>query len=88
MPWYVYIIESEKDGDYYKGLSEDYLKRLDEHNAGLSNFTSGKGPWKLKYVEELFSKREAIIRERKLKRQKRAYIEWLFKQSSNILKEK
>ena len=88
MPWYVYIIESEKDGDYYKGYTEDYVKRFEEHNAGLSSFTSTKRPWRIRYVEELSSKREALIRERQLKRQNRSYLEWLLEQPSNILNKK
>jgi putative endonuclease len=85
MPWYVYIIESEIDADYYKGISENYLKRLDEHNKGLSTFTSTKRPWKLRYVEMFLTKKEALIRERKLKKQNRGYLEWLFSQKFNIL---
>ena len=85
MSWYVYIIESEIDGDYYKGSTEDYLKRLEQHNNGLSKFTSVKRPWQLKYVEMLSTKKEALIREKQLKRQNRNYLEWLFSQKINIL---
>jgi len=42
--YYVYIIQSELLGDYYKGVSSDVERRLSEHNAGKSRFTSGKGP--------------------------------------------
>jgi len=73
MGWFVYIIQSEKDGTYYKGSSEDPLRRLVEHNSGMSRYTSGKLPWKLVYVEELGSKKEMLIRERKLKRGNAAY---------------
>ena len=52
------------DGTYYKGSSENYLKRLEEHNAGLSPYTSGKIPWELFYVEVHPDKRSALIRER------------------------
>jgi putative endonuclease len=37
---YVYIIESLVDGTYYNGYSNDYERRLVEHNAGLSEYTS------------------------------------------------
>ncbi len=47
MAHYTYIIYSETFDLYYKGESVDVAKRLDEHNAGLSHFTAGKGPWKL-----------------------------------------
>jgi predicted GIY-YIG superfamily endonuclease len=47
MAHYTYIIYSETFDLYYKGETVDFSKRLDDHNAGLSRFTAGKGPWKL-----------------------------------------
>jgi putative endonuclease len=88
MPWYVYILESEIDGDYYKGSTQDYLKRLEEHNTGLSKFTSTKLPWKLRYVEVFSTKKEALLREKQLKRQNRNYLAWLFNQNTNFLSKK
>jgi putative endonuclease len=83
--FYVYIIQSETDGTYYKGFSTDYVKRLEEHNTGLSRYTSGKCPWKLVYVEEHKSKTEALQRELMLKKQNKKYIDWLIQQDSNII---
>jgi putative endonuclease len=83
--FYVYIIKSLKDGTYYKGFTEDYKKRLEEHNSGLSSFTSGKLPWQLIYVEAHSTKKDALIREKKLKKCKSDYFEWLALQNSNIL---
>ncbi|CAN5786486.1 hypothetical protein BH11BAC7_BH11BAC7_23530 [soil metagenome] len=51
MKYFVYIIQRERDKSFYKGYSEDYLKRLVEHNVGKSKYTSTKIPWKLVYVE-------------------------------------
>jgi putative endonuclease len=85
MPYYVYILKSTIDGTYYKGSSENYLKRFDEHNAGLSKYTSHKIPWVLFYAEEHIDRRSALIRERKLKRCKEEYFEWLKTQPTNIL---
>ena len=85
MPYYVYIIKSEVDGTYYKGSSENYMRRFEEHNAGLSKYTSNKIPWVLVYVEEHPDKRSALIRERKLKKCKAEYFEWLIRQQTNIL---
>ncbi len=86
MSYYVYIIKSDLDGTYYKGFCRDYLKRFEEHNAGLSRYTSRKIPWRLIYVEEHPDKRSALIRERKLKQCKVDYFEWLIEQSTNTLK--
>jgi len=85
MAWYVYIIESEKDNTLYKGYTENYIKRFEEHNLGLSGYTSNKTPWVLRYVEELSTKTEALKRELQLKRQNQKYLRWLFTQPSNIL---
>ncbi|RYD58607.1 MAG: GIY-YIG nuclease family protein [Sphingobacteriales bacterium] len=84
--WYVYIIRSEVDGTLYKGYSSDYLRRLEEHNEGLSTYTSRKRPWQLVYVESHPSKTEAIKRELMLKKQNRKYLDWLIDQPSNILR--
>jgi putative endonuclease len=85
MPYYVYILKSSVDGTYYKGSSEDYIKRFQEHNTGLSKYTARKVPWIFIYVEQHTDKRSALIRERKLKRCKAEYFEWLAKQPTNIL---
>ncbi len=84
--YYVYIIQSEVDGTFYKGYSTNYLQRLEEHNSGLSQYTSRKTPWKLVYVEEFVSKTEALKREKMLKKQNPNYLNWLIEQNSNILK--
>jgi len=47
-----------------------------------------KIPWELFYVEEQPDKRSMLIRERKLKRCKAEYFEWLRNQPSNILNRK
>ncbi|MFL9484869.1 GIY-YIG nuclease family protein [Chitinophagaceae bacterium LWZ2-11] len=85
MPYYVYILRSLKDGTYYKGSTENYLKRFEEHNAGLSEYTSHKTPWELIYVEACEDKRNALIREKNLKKCKKEYFEWLRSQPTNLL---
>ena len=83
--FYVYILESLIDGDFYKGMTEDYLKRLEEHNNGDSKFTRLKKPWKLIFVQAFETKKEALIQERKLKRCNKKYLNWLIAQPLNIL---
>jgi putative endonuclease len=84
--WYVYILESLVDGDYYKGYSQNYLNRLAQHNNGESKFTSIKKPWKLIFVQEFEDKSLAIKREKQLKKCNKLYLQWLVEQSCNILK--
>jgi putative endonuclease len=83
---YVYIIKSVSNGLFYKGYSLDYIKRLEEHNAGLSEYTANRGPWVLVYVEIHHTKTAALKRELMLKRQNKKYLEWLLEQPTNILK--
>jgi putative endonuclease len=85
MVYYVYILKSLKDGIYYKGVSENYRARLEAHNRGESTYTSSHVPWELIYVEEHATKKDALIREKKLKRCKADYFEWLCIQPTNIL---
>ena len=74
----LYILQSEKDGSYYIGYTENLHQRLEKHNAGESQYTSGKCPWKIAYFENGLTKSEAIKREKQIKRMKsRKYIEEL-----------
>ncbi|MBS1927893.1 MAG: GIY-YIG nuclease family protein [Bacteroidetes bacterium] len=68
MPFYVYIIQSQKFKSFYKGFSENPLTRLQQHNKGEALYTSSKRPWILVYVEEFESKKLALIREKNLKK--------------------
>ena len=75
MSWFLYILQSQKDGDYYKGVTQDIEKRLFEHNTGQSTFTSTKMPWQLVYQKEMPNKREAIIEKKRLKELNRKSLE-------------
>lgn len=84
--YYVYIIESLVDGDFYKGFTENYSKRLEEHNNGKSKFTKTKLPWKLVYVSLFPSKSEALKEEKRLKKCNKVYLRWLINQPQNLIK--
>jgi putative endonuclease len=86
VPYYVYIIESELDGSFYKGSSENYLERLENHNRGGSTYTSHKRPWKLVYVEVCQSKTEALRREKSLKKATKERLIALINSPKNIWK--
>ena len=68
--YFVYILYSDSFDSFYIGYSADVEKRLQEHNAGLTQSTKSKAPWRIVYTEALSTKTEAIKRERFLKRQK------------------
>ncbi|HLK27222.1 MAG TPA: GIY-YIG nuclease family protein [Puia sp.] len=84
MPFYVYIILSKKDFSYYKGYSENPLERLRQHNNKESTYTSAKIPWELVYLEELPTKREALIREKNIKKATLERIAALINHPKNI----
>jgi len=84
MDYYVYIIQSETSGIFYKGYTTDPKLRLLQHNSDKGRYTAGKGPWKLVYLEKMKDKRSALIREKQIKRTNRSYIEWLLSQDFNI----
>ncbi|MFZ6024577.1 MAG: GIY-YIG nuclease family protein [Bacteroidota bacterium] len=83
MAYYVYIIQSLKDDSFYKGFTENPLQRLAQHNNKESHYTSTKTPWKLVYVEEMGSKKEALIREKNLKKATTERIQALIVHSKN-----
>lgn len=67
--YYVYVIESVKDGKRYTGMTNDLERRLREHNAGHPGTVStrGRGPFKLFYYEKVFDGLTAREREKFLK---------------------
>jgi putative endonuclease len=83
--YYTYIIESEAFAIYYKGSTDDYMKRLEQHNNDLSPYTKGKGPWKLIFVQSFSTRAEALNEEKRLKRCNKQYLQWLVKQPINSL---
>ena len=70
MQYWVYILQSLKDGSFYIGYTHDLEARVKEHNEGSTRYTKQKRPWELVYQEEFISKSEAIKRELFLKRQR------------------
>lgn len=52
MVYWVYVLESLKDGSKYIGSTHNVAHRLDRHNAGLYPPTQEHRPWKVIYKEE------------------------------------
>ena len=65
--YYVYVLESELDQSWYIGYTNDFIRRVEEHNSGKSYYTKRRMPWKLIYLEMSFNKYDAISREKYLK---------------------
>jgi putative endonuclease len=51
--WFVYIIQSQKDGTLYTGITINIEKRLKAHNSNKgAKYTKGRGPFiLLKFFE-------------------------------------
>ena len=82
MPYFVYILQSERDGSYYIGHTSNLEDRLRRHNEGRSGYTRARVPWELVHQEVFHSKSDAMKREREIKAKKvRNYIEQLVRTS-------
>jgi len=65
--YYVYVIHSKKDNQFYTGFTRDLQNRLREHNAGRVSSTKGRGPFGLIYYEACLNEQDALAREKYLK---------------------
>ncbi len=65
--YYVYVIQSQKDGRLYVGMTKHINERLKEHNSGQVFSTKSYRPWKLFYSEEIGDRQKAREREKYLK---------------------
>lgn len=65
--WYVYVLQSKKDGKLYTGCTNDLKVRLKKHNKGKVNSTKDRKPLILIYYEACLSKYDTYKRERYLK---------------------
>ena len=61
--YYVYILYSLKDQDFYTGYSSNLKQRLSEHQNGLVDSTRHRRPLKLVYYEAYISESNARSRE-------------------------
>jgi putative endonuclease len=67
MMYYVYVLQSELDNNFYTGFTKNLEKRMEEHNSGISRSTKGRIPLKLVYYEFCLNLKDAARRERYLK---------------------
>ena len=65
--YFVYILQSEKDGRFYIGFTDNIERRLKEHNEGKSSATKPFRPYELIFYEAFLSERDAKNREEYLK---------------------
>src|SRR6266568_2352964 len=71
--FWVYIMTNEHDTVLYIGITNDLAKRVSEHRAGeMAGFTANYSCKKLIYYEHCTEVRDAIAREKQLKKWSRS----------------
>ena len=65
--FYVYLLLSEKDGQFYTGSTKDLKRRINDHKTGKVKSTMDRRPLKLVYYEACINETDARNRERYLK---------------------
>ena len=65
--YYVYLLRSEKDGEFYTGSTDNLKRRIAEHEDGYVKSTVNRKPLKLIYYEACLNEADARRRERYLK---------------------
>jgi putative endonuclease len=65
----VYVLKNST-GKFYVGVSEDVARRLEQHNAGESEWTAKFRPWAIAWTSDPMSLSSARRLENLLKKQK------------------
>jgi len=65
--FYVYVLQSEKDSNFYIGYTNDLRRRLEAHQNGQVKSTKNRLPIKLIYWEGCLNQADATRREKYLK---------------------
>ena len=65
--YYIYVLQSEKDGNFYTGFSKDLKQRFEELEKGLVNSTKDRRPLTLIYYEACIDRNDATKREKYFK---------------------
>lgn len=83
MKGYLYILASQRNGTLYTGVTRDLVRRIHEHRTGaLEGFTSTYRVYRLVHFEEYALLAEAIAREKRVKKWKRAWKLQLIEESN------
>ena len=76
--FFVYILTSYNGNAMYIGVTNDLIRRINEHKSGMiEGFTKQYSVHKLVYYEQFEDVRAALEREKQLKKWSRAKKNWL-----------
>lgn len=77
--YYVYIVAS-KSGTLYIGVTNDLVRRVDEHKQGaIEGFSKKYGCSRLIFFEHFTIIQDAIVREKQIKKWRRSKKEFLIR---------
>ena len=65
--YYIYVLQSESDLNFYTGFTKDLKLRFEQHNNGFVESTRDRRPFKLVYYEACLNRNDATNREKYLK---------------------
>jgi len=65
--FFVYILKSQLDNNFYTGYTKDLMNRLQQHNNGEVLSTRNRVPLILVYYEACLNQQDALHREKYLK---------------------
>ena len=65
--YYTYVLQSEVDGNFYTGFTQDLKLRFDQHTKGYVESTKNRRPLKLIYYKACLNQNDALKRERYFK---------------------
>ena len=67
MFYYIYVLQSLKDGRFYVGYAKDLKLRFEQHRLGRVVSTRNRRPLKLIYYEACLNQKDSTHREKYLK---------------------
>ncbi len=80
---YVYILASKRNGTLYTGVTSDLVRRVQEHREGrVEGFSKRHGVKMLVHYEVFGGITDAIVREKAIKKWRRAWKLELIEQSN------
>jgi putative endonuclease len=62
--YYSYVLQSEKDNEFYVRFTKNLKLRFEQHNKGLVESTKNRTPMRLIYYEACLDQNDATKREK------------------------
>ena len=75
--YFVYAIKSSLTNRIYIGQSNDFKRRLNDHNKGIVRSTKQDRPWELIALQKVNNRNRARWKERQMKKSKDVRDKWM-----------